>query len=107
MSLDDKSRCGIFPLSTDLGRSLVNKLRAAVGKNPIDGPDPFQMACEAHDNAYVLQLDSRKEVDERFLRAMWKISQNGRHMDRAEVYYWLVRWVGWIPWYARKFGLIR
>lgn len=81
MVADDRDICGIGPLST--------------GED-----DPFIRMCEIHDKSFVLKEQgqetlSRKEVDDRFLRAMLiRAGDNWRLRARAYLYYGIARAFG-------------
>lgn len=65
-------------------------------------------ACEIHDERYINNKKHggeklRKEQDLEFLKHMLEISNGDESKEfRAYIYYYIVRGLGWIPWYLQR-----
>jgi hypothetical protein len=94
-------------------RDKDGKIRIGDNGQPI-ARDALLPASRKHDLDYVRQKEDRLSVDRRWLRTSLDIARRMSNPNRrrwtfvrAGLSYAAIRSLGWLPWYARRWGLRR
>lgn len=110
---DDSDISGIDPIWAwePYRRDEKGKIVMDADGNPVVR-DALLPASKRHDKDYVEQEEDRSTVDSRWFRTSWDIARrledaNFRRWTkvRAVMSYAAIRSLGWLPWYARRFGI--